>query len=378
MIKSVSSRLSWKLFLSYLAVILVGTIVLASAANIAAPTAFERHMSSMMGSSMGMMGDQMDTDLFINFKAAVNEALTWALTASFLAALVLSVFASRLFVGPIQEMTRASQRIASGKYEDRVGTGSVGSGDELAQLAVSFNQMAEKLSQTETMRRQLIGDVAHELRTPLTTIKGSIEGLLDGVLPPSPETYQEIYREADRLQRLVSDLQELSRVEAGVIPLVPKPVDLAALVESVTGRLRIQFDEKQVSLQVEPMEHLPRPIHADPDRITQVLVNLIGNALQYTPQGGVVRVSAELLKKGWVQLAIEDTGAGIAAEHLPHLFDRFFRADKSRSRAGGGSGTGLTISKYWVEAHGGTIWARSDGPGTGSTFYFTLPVKTGM
>jgi len=367
-------RLGWKLFLSYLVVILVGVFVLATAAQFAIPDTFNRHMSGMMGEGnmMGMMGG-MDNDLFASFQAAFNEALLLAALAAVFAAGVASFFVARRVVAPVQNMTRASQRIAEGKYEERVPVFSrPGQEDELDSLALSFNRMAAQLERTEAMRRQLIGDVAHELRTPLTTIKGSMEGLMDGVLPANESTYQQVYREADRLQRLVSDLQELSRVEAHAYELHPRPVRVGALIQDVAARLKSQFDEKGVNLQVHSSPDLSSVL-ADTDRLTQVLTNLLGNALQYTPPGGHVEISAEP-KGNEIQVSVRDSGVGVSPEHLPHLFDRFYRVDKSRSRAGGGSGIGLTIGRHLVEAHGGRIWVESEGVGKGSVFLFTLPL----
>jgi len=240
-------------------------------------------------------------------------------------------------------------------------------------LAERFNLMAEKLHQVESIRRQLIGDVSHELRTPLTAIKGSMEGLMDGVLPANDETYQQIHQEADRLNRLVDDLQELSRVEAGAYELDLRPIQIAPMVETLAKRFRQQFGTKRVTLDLNLAADLP-PVLADEHRILQVLTNLTGNALQYTPENGTVTISAKRTN-GSVNFTVRDTGAGIAPEHLSHLFDRFYRVDKSRSRAaGGGSGIGLTIAKYLVEAHGGEIVVESDGKGKGSAFSFTLPV----
>jgi histidine kinase len=245
--------------------------------------------------------------------------------------------------------------------------------DELADLAIRFNQMAEKLDQVESMRRRLIGDVSHELRTPLTAIKGSMEGLMDGVLPATQETYQQIHAEADRLNRLVDDLQELSRVESNAYQLDLRPVEVPSLVQTVTKRLAPQAESKSISLDLDLAPDLPRVL-ADEDRAVQVLTNLTGNALQYTPEGGTVTIAAQRMNSE-VQISVRDTGIGIPPEHLSHIFDRFYRADKSRSRrAGGGSGIGLTIARALVEAHGGRIWAESAGEGEGSTITFTLPI----
>ena len=371
----VNSSLGWKLFLSYLIVILVGGVTLALVAESAVPTAFNRHLLGMQqmmmsGSQMGMHEMAAD-DLFVSFRTAVTEALLWAAGLAATSAVIVSIFVSRRVVNPIRQMMQASRRIAGGHYDERVAETSR---DELGQLAHSFNQMADALEQIETMRRQLIGNVAHELRTPLTNIKGYMEGLIDGVVPPEPETYQLVYREADRLQRLVTDLQELSRVEAGVIELDRRPLSIAALIEQTVARLRPQFQEKEVALHVESASDLPEVL-ADEDRMGQILLNLVGNALQYTPGGGSVTITATAEHNG-VQVSIQDSGIGLRAEDVPHLFDRFYRVDKSRSRAGGGSGIGLTIAKHLVEAHGGRIGVTSEGLDRGSTFTFTLPDNT--
>lgn len=377
LLSTIRSRLGLKLFVSYLIIIFTGVVVLAISGNFVIPMAFDHHMSAMMdegGMMGGMMGTDMSSDLYASFRLAMGEALFQAGLAAFIVAVGVSVYISRRVISPVQEMTTASRYIADGHYDQRVQVpGDIASGDldELAYLALSFNQMAEKLFQTENMRIQLIGDISHELRTPLTTIKGSMEGLVDGVLSPTPETFQNIHQEADRLQRLVMDLQELSRVEAGAISLELERCDLAPLVEAVAQRLRSQFRDKDVALSLDLVPKLPQVL-IDADRISQVLINLLGNALQYTPQGGEVSLSARQVGEE-IQIQIKDTGIGISSEHLSHLFTRFYRVDKSRSRAGGGSGIGLTIAKYLVEAHGGQIWAESDGLGRGSTFSFSLP-----
>ena len=380
MISVIRRHLGWKIFISYLLVIIVGVIVLTTAVEFVVPRSFDRHlaaMGSMMVNMMGSssMGMDLDADLFTNFRAAVNEALTIAALAAVIAAVVVSFFISRQVVIPVQEMMLASRFIADGHYEERVhvpGNPSKGELDELSQLALSFNQMAAKLEQVEIRRRELIGDISHEMRTPLTAIKGSMEGLVDGVLPGNEETFMGIYKEADRLQRLVSDLQELSRVEAGAYELELKHADVTDLVTATVDRLGLQFEEKSVLLGVEIPDGLPQ-VQVDEDRIGQVLLNLVGNALQYTPGGGNVKITATQQDEE-IFIAVADTGIGIPSEHLEFLFARFYRVDKSRSRVGGGSGIGLTIAKHLVEAHGGRIWAESAGPDLGSTFTFSLPV----
>lgn len=376
--KFIRSRLGIRLFLSFLAVILIGMAVIFVATRFTTPRAFQNHLLFMeeqigagMGQGMGRGNGQggMMGDFYRNFQASFNESLLGAVLAASLAAMVVSALLSRSIVAPLRAMMSASQRIAEGHYDERVrATGQ----DELGQLAQRFNQMAEQLEQVESMRRQLIGDVTHELRTPLTAIKGSMEGLIDGVLPAVPETFEQIRQEADRLSRLVDDLQELSRVEARAYPLDLKPVDVSTLLGTLNKRLGFQFDEQGVALTVS-LPPFPVRVHADEDRILQVLTNLAGNALQYTPRGGSVTLNVEVVGST-AQFAVKDTGLGIPAEHLAHIFDRFYRVDKSRSRARGGSGIGLTIARHLVEAHGGQIWAQSDGAGRGSVFFFTLPL----
>jgi signal transduction histidine kinase len=370
------SHLTAKLFTSYLLVILIGMAAIWVTTRFTTPAAFQRHLRFMeeritgqgMGLGHGGQGGMM-ADFYQNFQASFNESLVIAFVAASLVGLLASYVLSRNIIAPVQSMKNASQRIAEGHYDERVNSRGT---DELSQLAASFNQMAEQLEQVETMRRRLIGDVAHELRTPLTAIKGSAEGLMDGVLPANDETYQQIHNEAERLNKLVSDLQELSRVESKAITLDIHPLDVSRLMETTLKRMQFQFDEKRVTLNLS-LPHDPILVLADEDRALQVLTNLIGNALQYTPQNGTVTVTIER-EKSFVKFSIRDTGIGIPAEYLTHIFDRFYRVDKSRSRAHGGSGIGLTIAKHLVEAHGGKIWAESAGENKGSVFMFTLPV----
>ena len=367
MINYIRRHLGVKLFLTYVFVLLAGMFILVGSTQFSLPNAFRRHLAGMR---MGMQGPVMTQEFFGSFRAGFNDALFWAVLVAILLALLVSILLSRSVIAPVRAMTSASQRIAEGHYNERV---SASGADELGQLAGSFNRMAERLEETETMRRQLIGDVTHELRTPLTTIKGSMEGLMDGILPPTPETFEQIYKEADRLNHLVDDLQELSRVEAGAYELDLQPVSVSELVSITLKRLRRQFDEKGISVNTEIPPDLPL-VMVDVDRIGQVLVNLIGNALHYTPEGGTVWITASRVANN-LQVSVRDTGIGIPAKHLPRIFDRFYRVDKSRSRRiGGGSGIGLTIARHLVEAHKGKIWAESDGEGKGSTFTFSLPV----
>jgi histidine kinase len=374
MIDYIRHRLGVKLLLSYLAILIVIVSVMVIVIPLSVPYAYNHYMmdtgtvpgSSMMG--QGPMGIGRGQGL-ANFRNSIFEALAYAMLVATVVVALVSLFFSRSVVAPLRKMTFASQRIAKGNYDERVRVDGV---DELAELSDSFNQMAVQLEQVESMRRKLLGDVSHELRTPLTAIKGYMEGLIDGVIPAEPETFLQIHAEADRLSRLVDDLQELSRVESKAYVLDFQPLDISLLVDTAIRRLVTHAREKQIELRSDLPIDLPF-VFADTDRITQVLINLIGNAIAYTPVNGSVTISGSW-RGDKVKIAVTDTGIGISPEHLPHVFDRFYRVDKSRSRqAGGGSGIGLTIARHLVEAHGGSIWVESAGEGQGSTFIFTTP-----
>ena len=370
--RRIRGGLRGKLFLAHLLVIAVGMVTLFAATVSIAPTLFDRLMGAMMGpggSSMsGMMGGMAETTAHA-FRSAMLQALLVSAAAATLAAVAVSLFVSTRIVTPIQRLLAASRRIASGHYAERVPAAET---DELGALAAQFNTMAAELEAAERRRVALLGDVAHELRTPLATIEGYTEGLLDGVVAPGAETWALLHDEAARLRRLVQELQELSRAEARQLPLQLRPCAPAELVAQAIRRIAPQFAEKGVALASGVPADLPS-VQADADRIIQVLINLLGNALRYTAEGGSVQVRAERQEHS-VAFHVMDTGIGIAPEHLPHLFERFYRVDKARSRALGGSGIGLTIARAIVEAHDGHVWASSAGPGQGATFSLTLPI----
>ncbi len=392
MINYIQNHLQGKLFLSYLAIILTSALVFGFITSFTINSAFENHLGRMQqqlaaestdapsnergGMRFGVNGtgqrpeNSFGVSLYNNFQASFREALLLAAIASLPIALLLSFSVSRKVVAPVRSMMLASQRVADGHYDERV---QANSSDELGQLAHSFNQMAAQLEEVEEMRRQLIGDVAHELRTPLTVIKGSMEGLQDGILPATSETYQPVLREADRLNHLVDDLQELSRVEAGAYELHFAPLKLSSLKDTLTKRLGYRFKEKGIEFDCNLPQNLP-VVQADEHRLIQVLTNLLTNALYYTPEGGKVSLQAHA-KNNEILVSVKDNGIGIPPEHLDNIFTRFYRVDKSRSRHAGGSGIGLTITKHLVEAHGGKIWVESEGKDKGSTFFFTLPIR---
>lgn len=358
-----------KLLLSYLLVVAVGALTVILAVLLSGPAFFDRAMRRL-GDLPGLAGmaEAARADLTAAFIDAMFRAVAVASGVATLAAVLTAIVVSRRLTTPIRDLARASARLAAGRYGERVGTADE---DELGALARGFNALAATLEQTERQRLTLIGDVAHELRTPLATIQGAMEGLLDEVVAPTPALWAQLHGEAGRLRRLVDDLQELSRAEAGALPLQPVALDARALLARAADRMRPHFAAADVALALDGTDGLP-PVLADADRTLQVLLNLLGNALRHTPVGGTVTLGVRALDRRII-LTVADTGGGIAPEDLPHLFERFYRADRSRSRASGGSGIGLTIARALVEAQGGTIRIESPGPGRGATACVTLP-----
>ncbi len=318
------------------------------------------------------------------FLAGINRALLLAAVVAGLAAVLLPVGLSRRIRRPWETLTAAARRMEGGDLSQRV---EGQSNDEIGELARAFNAMADGLTRLEDLRRSMVSDVAHELRTPLSNIRGYLEALQDGVVEPKREVIDSLYEEAMLLNRLVDDLQELALAEAGQLRLERQPVAPADLVNRAMEAARAQAAAGGITLQADLPADLPL-VDVDPQRIGQVLGNLLTNALTHTPSGGEVVVSArrcpepcpepgrrvvEGARESEVELIISDTGEGILPEHLPYIFERFYRADRSRSRATGGTGLGLAIARQLVEAHGGRIEVESQ-LGQGTVFTFTLPV----
>ena len=366
LINTIQQRVGWKLFLSYLVIILVVVVVLDTIFELRAATFFEQSFAQLPASLRS--DPALIAAILDSFQVTINQSLAIGSVAAILVAALLSLFAVRRIVHPIQVMMQASRRIARGDYHHRI---ELPGQDELSMLAQHFNQMSETLERTEERRVEGIGDLAHELRTPLSSIKSMMEGLVDGVLSAEPATFLRVQREVARLQRLVHDLEELSRIEAGQILLDLRQVNINEVIQAAADRLQPQFEDKEVQLQ---LDLAPAPLHGrlDTGRILQVLLNLMGNALQYTPSGGSVTVYVQR-QEGEIAVTVRDSGIGIASEHLPYLFERFYRVDRARA-TGNGSGVGLTIARHLVEAHHGRIWAASPGLGLGSAFTFTLPL----
>ena len=356
-----------RLFVSYLLVILVGGVTLLSVGLALGPLLLEGHLSSMGLSSHDLApGTQtMLADLRSSYTQALGGALLWAGVASAGVAGAVSLFVTLQVTRPLERMQRAARRIAAGRYDERLDVGAPG---EVGALALSFNEVAAALEASEARRVELIGNVAHEFRTPLASLRGYLEGLEDGLFAPDAETFGATERLLARLERLVTDLSLLSRVEAGREPLNPEQVSLESICLSALSALRPPFTAKGVGLHCRPIPPSLQVL-ADPARTAQVLTNLLTNALKHTPPGGEVVLWADA-DAAKATMHVRDTGEGIPKEALPHIFMRFYRADKARGD--GGSGIGLTIAKHFVEAQGGTLHAESC-VGEGSHFWFTLP-----
>jgi two-component system OmpR family sensor kinase/two-component system sensor histidine kinase BaeS len=311
------------------------------------------------------------------FLASVNQSIITAIIIASIIALILGAVLFLQITAPLRQLKKASVAIAGGDLSQRV---TIHSRDELGELGQAFNHMAESLADAETQRQHLVADVAHELRTPLAAIQATAEGMLDGVLPLDEEQVASIHTETLLLNRLIGDLRLLSLAEAGQLKLERQEINLGGLVSQVVERSKPQAMQKDITLGVEVQNNLP-PVWIDSDRITQVLNNLIGNALRYTPKDGTITVGVAPAPglTNTVQVSVANTGPGIDPEALPFVFDRFYRSDKSRSRASGGSGLGLAIVKQLVEAHGGKVEAVSpvfrsaDHQEYGTRISFTLP-----
>lgn len=301
------------------------------------------------------------------FFGRVRQAIIYSAIGATALALLLGSVLARTLTQPLRELTAATQAVARGALGRQV---AVRSQDELGTLAASFNQMSADLARASALRRQMTADIAHDLRTPLSVILGYTEALREGKLPADQEIFETLHSEAQHLQRLVDDLRTLSLADAGELPLMRQPIAPRQLLDRAAAAYRAQAVERAIALEVTAPDALPA-VEVDPERMAQVLGNLLSNALRYTPPGGRITLAAEA-QDASVRLRVQDTGVGIAPEALPHIFERFYRADPARHAGDGSSGLGLAIARSIVEAHGGTITVASQ-PGQGTTFTITLP-----
>ena len=313
-----------------------------------------------------------------DFLNRFNRSLAIAAAVGAVVAILLGLVLTRQITRPIRELKKGASRIAAGRLGYRV---KVKSQDEFGELARSFNSMATSLQNNEEARQRLLADIAHELRTPLSVIEGTVDAMLDGVFEADASNLSSIKEETALLTRLVADLRDLSLAESGQLKLEVAPTDLISLVRRVVSQAEVIAQQKEITLRLDAAEDLPR-VAADAGRIEQVVTNLLNNALCHTPPGGSVAVTAARAGslpdyqggKQDILISVADTGEGIPPQHLPHIFERFYRVDDARSRKRGGAGLGLAIAKQMVELHGGRIWVESQ-PGKGSSFSFTLPVS---
>jgi signal transduction histidine kinase len=307
--------------------------------------------------------------LTILLSSYINRYLLWGGLIAIAIALIITFILSRRILSPIRALTTTAKRLGQGDFSQRVHVKDRG---EVRELAETFNSMASDIERTEKLRRNMVADVAHELRTPLSNVAGYLEAIRDDVIKPDIAVIASLSEEVDLLSRLVDDLQELALADAGELKLIRQPEDLSQLIEQSIKAIQIKLKDKGLEVSVDITDSLPL-VNIDYHRISQVFRNLLANAITHTASGGKITVSARPENK-WVRVSIEDTGEGIPPGDLPNMFERFYRVDKSRARAAGGSGLGLTIAKRLVEAHGGTISVKSE-LGKGSCFSFTIPVE---
>ena len=315
----------------------------------------------------GELPDLNRSALQITYNSIGGNFLRGGLLAGAIA-ILLTFLLSRRILSPVKALTTATRQFGKGDFSQRVTYKGKG---ELGELASSFNSMADSLETTQRLRRNMVADVAHELRTPLSNLKGYLEAISDGVVQPDEATIHSLNEEASSLSHLVEDLQELSLSDAGELKMTVQPEDISRLVKETVTAIHPKATTKGISFTADLPDTIS-PVNIDSHRIKQVLYNLLDNAIAHTPKDGKITVSSSE-HDNMVDVSVSDTGEGIPPEDLPMIFERFYRVDKSRTRATGGSGLGLTIAKRLVEAHGGKIKAESQA-GQGSTFTFSLPV----
>lgn len=306
-------------------------------------------------------------DIHQMFLTAVHRYLLWATIAALALAFIISYFLIRRVLRPLSQMHAITREVAAGNFSARV---DVTSQDEVGELGIAFNRMADSLEQVEKLRKTMVADVAHELRTPLTNLRGYLEALNDEVLPPSRETFTMLQEEIMRLVGLVENLQQLARADAARAFLKREKLSLGEVADQILSLYHLQFQEKKISIEKSIVPEAEF-VMADRDKLLQAIRNLVENAWKYTPKNGRIAVTTERVP-GAVKLTIANSGPGIKDSDLPFIFERFFRADRSRARDGGGAGIGLAIVRELIEAHGGNVGAESrDGE---TLVWFSLPV----
>lgn len=358
--------LTGRLLAALTLVVLVGGVTAWIVAGVVGPVVFHQHMREAGLGAEPMAALHAEEA----FQSASALALAIALAASVVASLAVSVFLTRRIAASLGTLSAAATRIAAGRLDSRVTRPSLGA--EFDQLADAFNEMARQLEASDALRQRLLADVAHEVRTPVAVIGAYLEGLEDGVTALTPQTVGVLRDQGARLARLAADLSAVTRAEEGARSLVLAPTAPGTLLSAAFAGARVRYDSAGVDLTLDVEPGLPT-VAVDTDRMSQVLGNLLDNAVRHTPRGGSVHLGAHLSETGRVRLTVADTGEGIDQDQLDLIFERFFRVDTARDRDHGGSGIGLAIVRAIVLAHGGTVVARSAGPGRGSTFDIELP-----
>jgi signal transduction histidine kinase len=306
----------------------------------------------------------------IAYLARTNRALLIGAAGAATLAILLGIFFTRRLTSPLRDLTSAIQKMSKGDLHQQV---KIRSRDEIGELGNAFNTMSSELAKSNQLRKQMTADIAHDLRTPLTVLNGYLEAMQDGVLPANKERFAIMYSEVQQLSGLVEDLRTLSLADAGELSMNPRVVSPKGLLEQSFANFSYQAKKLKLKLRIDADQDLPK-VKVDPQRMEQVLDNLISNAMRYVSKGGKIDLSA-IQKGNNIEFAVEDNGEGIASDVLPHVFERFYRGDRSRNGAEGESGLGLAIAKSLVETMGGTITAASEGKGKGSKFTIKLPVN---
>jgi len=310
--------------------------------------------------------DVSPVDIHQMFLSSIHRYLIWASVAALGLAFVLSFLLIRRMLRPLSQMTAIAGKMAVGTFSARV---DITTSDEIGQLGVAFNRMADSLEQLEKLRKTMVADVAHELRTPLTNLRGYLEGLNDGVIAPSQETFQMLQQESLRLVRLVDDLRQLAKADAARAYLYREELSMPELVAQMLELYRLILQDKKIRVRTSFPPEADRVV-ADRDKLLLAVRNLVENACHYTPEGGSIAITGQPTSEG-VKVVFANSGTGIAAIDLPFIFERFYRADRSRSRLAGGAGIGLAIVRELIEAHGGRVGAESGANET--RVWFELP-----
>lgn len=361
-------NLQARLFFSHILVTIVGVTASSVVGNFFSPRFFQVHVRNLEGKGLSIRTAH--NQLLEVFETAWTRGNFWSFLIGTLAAAILSYWLAKRIVQPLNQLEKMVYQFANGQLDKRMPKLEI---PELNRLAMGFNRMANSLEEVEQRRREIIDDLTHELRTPLTIIRGRLEEIADGIIVADSQIYARLIRETKRLQRLVNDLQELSQAETGNLSLKLQPINLGYLLTPLAERFADQLLDSDRTLTWDCPPNLPS-VMADSDRLEQILVNLLSNAIRHTPKGSIQLQAWSEVDRVW--LSVQDTGSGIAADELPHIFRRFWRSPKSRSQKYSGTGIGLAICRRLVELHGGEIFVESQ-LGVGSTFKFFLPLGKG-